>query len=63
MTPLADRSQERELEQWLERARGDEPILCVQCGKEVERARRIYVLPTCYECLPPPPPLEILELP
>lgn len=39
------------------------PIPCTQCGKHVERERRVYVVPTCFECLPPPPPLPISPLP
>ena len=36
-----------------------ESIVCRQCGKEVEEARRCYAIPTCYACLPPPEPLPI----
>ena len=35
-------------------------IACVECGLPVEQKRRGYVLPTCYACLPPPPPLPRL---
>jgi hypothetical protein len=31
---------------------------CAWCGKPVEPSRLCYVIPTCYGCLPPPPPLE-----
>jgi hypothetical protein len=34
---------------------------CVRCGKRVEKVRECYALPTCYACLPPPEPLEIIE--
>jgi len=36
-------------------------ISCVQCGKPVEKERHCYALPTCYACLPPPPPLPIVS--
>lgn len=39
----------------------DPRILCVQCGRVVELQRRVYVIPTCYRCLPPPEPLETFE--
>lgn len=32
---------------------------CVQCGGPVEQARKVYVIPTCYGCLPPPEPLPV----
>jgi len=35
------------------------PIPCQTCGKPVEHGRRCYAIPTCYGCLPPPPPLPI----
>jgi len=38
------------------------PCPCVKCGHEVEPSRRVYVLPTCYACLPPPEPLPIAPL-
>ena len=41
----------------------DSRILCVQCGRVVELRRRVYVIPTCYRCLPPPEPLETFEFP
>jgi len=37
-------------------------VPCVQCNRPVEFQRRIYVTPTCYACLPPPPPLGALNL-
>lgn len=36
-------------------------IICVRCAMPVEEARRCYVIPTCYECLPPPKPLPIIQ--
>ena len=36
-------------------------IPCRQCGNMVEEARRCYAIPTCYVCLPPPPPLELVK--
>jgi hypothetical protein len=33
---------------------------CASCGKQVERARECYAVPTCYACLPPPPPLKVI---
>ena len=41
----------------------DEPVQLAQCGRVVARARHCYAIPTCYVCLPPPEPLEIIELP
>jgi hypothetical protein len=38
------------------------PCPCVKCGHDVEPNRRVYVLPTCYACLPPPEPLPIAPL-
>lgn len=35
------------------------PKDCRTCGRPVEEPRRIYVIPTCYACLPPPEPLPI----
>jgi hypothetical protein len=52
-----------DVRRWRSYVDGNEPCPCVQCGREVERARRVYVHPTCYACLPPPPPLEVLRLP
>ena len=37
-----------------------EPVLCIQCGNPVERARECYGAPTCYKCLPPPTPLPVI---
>ena len=34
------------------------PVFCA-CGRPVETARRCYAIPTCYACLPPPPPLPV----
>ncbi len=31
---------------------------CKQCGKACEPQRWVYAVPTCYACLPPPPPIE-----
>lgn len=33
---------------------------CRKCGKPVEDERICYAEPTCYACLPPPPPIEPL---
>ena len=33
---------------------------CVECGGCVEPTRECYVIPTCYGCLPPPPPIAAL---
>jgi hypothetical protein len=35
-------------------------INCQRCGKSVERSRRVYAIPTCFACLPPPEPLPIV---
>lgn len=32
---------------------------CRTCGKPVEAARRCYMTPTCYACLPPPDVLKV----
>ena len=37
-----------------------EPI-CAVCGGPVEEARKCYAIPTCYRCLPPPPPIPPLD--
>ena len=37
--------------------------MCRQCGARVEVARWCYATPMCFKCLPPPPPLPILEMP
>ena len=34
-------------------------ILC-GCGKVVEPERYCYAIPTCYACLPPPPPIPVV---
>lgn len=39
-----------------------DPVLCEQCGLEVENARRCFAHPTCFKCLPPPEPLPIAKL-
>lgn len=39
------------------------PNFCVRCGKQVEPARNVYAIPHCYACLPPPPPVETIEIP
>jgi hypothetical protein len=36
---------------------------CERCDDVVEKPREVYARPTCYECLPPPPPLPILGCP
>lgn len=33
-------------------------IVCVSCGRPVERERFYYAHPTCYTCLPPPLPVD-----
>lgn len=33
-------------------------VKCHTCGKPVEPVRQCYAVPTCYACLPPPPPLR-----
>jgi hypothetical protein len=35
--------------------------LCRTCGRPVEVERRVYAVPTCYACLPPPPPIPVLR--
>lgn len=39
----------------------DEERLCADCRRPVEPTRRCYAIPTCYDCLPPPPLLTIAE--
>jgi hypothetical protein len=39
------------------------PRACRSCGKPVEPLRQCYAVPTCYACLPPPPPLDVAEVP
>lgn len=39
---------------------GFDPTWCRQCKAPVPRARWVYWVPTCYECLPAPPPIETL---
>jgi hypothetical protein len=39
------------------------PRACRTCGRVVEPARQCYAIPTCYACLPPPPPLQVAEVP
>jgi len=36
---------------------------CHSCGRPVEEQRRCYAVPTCYGCLPPPPPLGVIDVP
>ncbi|HEY3256257.1 MAG TPA: hypothetical protein VGJ91_20000 [Polyangiaceae bacterium] len=36
--------------------------LCRQCLKRTEPERWCYVIPTCFACLPPPPPIEAIKL-
>jgi hypothetical protein len=38
------------------------PKDCRTCGRPVEESRRVYAIPTCYACLPPPEPLPIAKL-
>ncbi len=38
-------------------------IDCSWCGKVVPTVRHCYFTPVCYDCMPPPPKLEIIELP
>ena len=33
--------------------------LCRKCGRTVEPERECYAIPTCFACLPPPPPLPV----
>lgn len=33
--------------------------VCRKCGRTVEKARECYAIPTCFACLPPPPPLPV----
>ncbi len=37
--------------------------VCRRCGKTVEPQRECYAIPTCFACLPPPPPLPVLPFP
>lgn len=34
--------------------------VCRRCGRNVEPERECYAIPTCFACLPPPPPLPVL---
>jgi hypothetical protein len=36
---------------------------CRRCQARTEPERWCYAIPTCFACLPPPPPIETLELP
>jgi len=38
------------------------PRACRARGCVVEPARQCYAVPACYACLPPPPPLETIEV-
>jgi hypothetical protein len=44
--------------------RGDKSLdkVCQTCNKPIEKVREVYVIPTCYSCLPPPDPLPIKRL-
>ncbi len=44
----------------IDQAEAKEPR-CVDCNGPVERVRWCYVHPTCYACLPPPEPLEVIN--
>ena len=33
--------------------------LCRKCGRTVEPERECFAIPTCFACLPPPPPLPV----
>ena len=33
--------------------------ICRKCGRTVEPERECYAIPTCFACLPPPPPLPV----
>jgi len=46
---------------WARKKEKESGILCVKCGKPVEHERECYYHPTCYACLPPPTPLEIIQ--
>jgi hypothetical protein len=35
---------------------------CLQCGARTEPERWCYAIPTCFACLPPPPPIPVLEV-
>lgn len=37
---------------------GNDPTFCRNCGGKVDRVRWCYATPVCFECLPPPPPIE-----
>ncbi len=37
------------------------PILCRTCGQPVETERRCFAIPTCFACLPPPPPIDTFD--
>lgn len=43
--------------------RHPEGTLCERCSRPIEEARRCYVHPVCYACLPPPEPLPVEPLP
>lgn len=36
--------------------------VCVQCSKKVEKDRRCFAQPTCHGCLPPPPPIDEIQV-
>lgn len=33
--------------------------VCRKCGRTVEPERECYAIPTCFTCLPPPPPMAV----
>ncbi|HVE12152.1 MAG TPA: helix-turn-helix transcriptional regulator [Elusimicrobiota bacterium] len=39
------------------------PGRCNGCGGVVEEARKVYAIPVCYKCLPPPPPIPVAPWP
>ena len=71
MAPMGDRVVQLEAEARTAAEREEAIIratgghLCRSCGKEAERGRWgpiPYAIPTCYACLPPPPPLETVDM-
>ena len=41
----------------------EQPLTCRSCGGPCEEDRRCYARPTCHRCLPPPPALDVLQIP
>jgi len=42
---------------------GDLILICWQCRRRrVPKVRHCYAIPTCYACLPPPPPLKVVKV-